>query len=267
MEKSAPIGVFDSGLGGIIVLRELMKAFPNENFVYFGDTANVPYGEKTEEKIIKLGQKNIDFMISKKCKLICAACGTVSSQLKKIIYPRYEKIPIIGIIKPVCKMAIEKSGSEKIGIIATNHAVNSNAYFHTIKMLDNSKKIIQKGCPKFVDIIENRSTEPLDSALTEYLSEFIEKNVNILILGCTHFPIIKDNIAGFFSKFNQKVELIDPGITLAHELKIILKKMNMENYQNNVQKCDFFVSKKTTHFTNETSKILGKNINFSIYNG
>ena len=183
------IGIFDSGAGGLTALKCLREMMPSEDIRYFGDTINVPYGEKSREDVIKCGNHNVEFLKSKNVKVILAACGTVSSQLSYI----KSDIPVLGIIKPVCKKAVSVTKKGKIGVLATTATIKSGIYKKTCANISPDIEVYEQPCPKLATLIENGHIYTDDVELSRALSEYLEKinslDIDTLILGCTYYPI------------------------------------------------------------------------------
>ena len=204
-----PIGVFDSGLGGLTVVKQLKQELPNENIVYFGDTGRVPYGTRTKEIIIKYTRQDINFLRCLDVKFIISACGTASAVALDSVAGDYS-VPIIGVVGAACKAAISATKTGRIGVIATTAAINSGAYEKNILALAPSVQIFTKSCPLFVPLVENGYFKKGDPVATivakEYLEPMITAGVDTLILGCTHYPLLEDIIAEIMG---DKVILID----------------------------------------------------------
>ena len=190
------IGVFDSGVGGLTVLNKLVSNYPNNEYIYFGDIKNNPYGSKSVEELEKLSSNIIDFLIKKNVDMIIIACGTVSSTLGDVLKQKYN-VPIIDIISPVIEY-INNSNYNKIGIIATERTVNSNAF----KNINRDTKLV--ACKQFVPIIEKNNYEELEEYLDLYLKDL--KDRDLIVLGCTHYPIIKNKIKKYLGN---NVKLLD----------------------------------------------------------
>ena len=182
------IGVFDSGIGGLTVLKNLVSRFPNNEYIYYGDTKNVPYGNKSIDELKLLSQNIIDFLINKNVELIIIPCGTISSNLSDYLRNKYS-IRIIDIVSPTINY-LNNSNYNKIGVIATSNTIRSNIFLNNI-----NKDIKQVECPQFVPIIENKRYDELVFYFNSYLSDL--KDRDILVLGCTHYPIIKDRIQNY----------------------------------------------------------------------
>ena len=219
-ESFRPIGVFDSGIGGLTVVRELTKLLPNEKIVYFGDTARVPYGNKSRETIIHYSLQIAYFLLKKKIKMLVVACNSASSVSLPTL-KRHFHIPIIGVIEPGARSAIENSNSNNIGVIGTLGTVSSNSYKKALKKINRNVKIFQQSCSLFVPLAEDgwQNTEIAQKISDEYIKSFKSKNIGTLILGCTHYPILKNVIQ---KSVGNSVKLIDSAIETAKEVKKIL---------------------------------------------
>lgn len=196
------IGVFDSGFGGLTVLSSLIKKYPNNEYIYFGDTLNAPYGNKTKEELLNLSSKIVEFFIEKKVDQIIIACGTISSNVYKYLKEKYS-IPILDILSPTINY-LNKNKIENILVMATSMTIQSGI-FNPFKQI---------ACPKIVPLIENGEINSLEmkDVLVEYLTNV---DAQTIVLGCTHYPLIKDNIADFF---NKQIEFIDMGEILANSI-------------------------------------------------
>lgn len=216
-----PIGVFDSGLGGLTAVKELMHQLPHENIVYFGDTGRVPYGTRSNETIIKYVFQDIRFLLNFDIKMIIIACGTASSVALQEVRQQFD-IPIVGVVEPAVERAVQVSKNKRIGVIGTNGTINSGSYVRRIQQLDNSIKAYAKACPLFVPLVENGyiDNQVAELVAEEYLQPLKEYNVDTLIMGCTHYPLLKHIIA---KVMGGNVELIDPGAETALYVKNLLK--------------------------------------------
>ena len=192
------IGLFDSGVGGLTVLKTLINKYPNNEYIYYGDTLNNPYGNKTKEELLTLSKQNIEFLINKKVDLIIIACGTVSSNCLNELKELYN-IPIISIINPTIDY-LNNNNYKNIGIIATNATINSHIFKNNL-----NNNVYEIATPKLVPLIESNNLDNIDKILHEYLDNYINK-IDILVLGCTHYPIIKDNIKKIF---DNNIEILD----------------------------------------------------------
>ena len=223
--KNLPIGVFDSGVGGLTVAREIMRQIPNERIVYFGDTARVPYGSKSKETVTKYSRQIVRFLETQNVKAIVIACNTASAyaleQIEKEI-----KIPIIGVVKPGAVTAARATQNGKVGVIATEGTIQSEIYTQYIKELKQDASVIGKACPLFVPLVEEGLLEDpvTDEIAQRYLSVLIDSGIDTLILGCTHYPLIRSTVGRVMG---EKVTLVNPAYETAIELKRLLEEHNM----------------------------------------
>lgn len=256
---SQPIGVFDSGVGGLTVVKELLRQLPNEDIIYFGDTARVPYGTKSNSTIIKFSIENILFLLKFKVKMIVVACHTSSSVSLPIIR-RHFKIPILGVINPGAKEAVLLTRNNRIGIIGTRATILSGAYENEIKELLPAAKVFSQTCPLFVPLAEEGWTS---GAITlniarRYLTQFNKSNIDTLILGCTHYPLLKKAIQ---QAVGEKVRLIDPAFYTAKEIRNILVSHGLESSGGKKRnKIKFFVSDEPRKFSLLGERFLGQKI-------
>lgn len=219
--KDAPIGVFDSGFGGLTVVREIMRQIPNEKIVYFGDTARVPYGSKSKETVTRFSRQITHFLQTQNVKTIVVACNTASAyaldELEKEI-----DIPMIGVVKPGAKVAADVTQNGKVGVIATSATIGSEIYTTYIKQLKPEVSVTGKACPLFVPLVEEGLLEDpvTDEIASRYLLELIDIDIDTLILGCTHYPLIRNTIQRVVG---EKVTLVNPAYETARELKLLLE--------------------------------------------
>ncbi|OGM13557.1 glutamate racemase [Candidatus Woesebacteria bacterium RIFCSPLOWO2_01_FULL_39_23] len=222
--NNSPIGVFDSGLGGLTVVKEIKKVLPDEKIIYLGDTARVPYGTRSSSTVIKFSLENTKFLVTKKVKCIVIACNTSSAWATDAIKNTTD-IPILNVIDPAVDSAIE-GNIRKIGIIATAGTVRSGVYQKKLKAKNSNIDVYAKACPLFVPLIEEGETKGkiIELVAKKYLSELKSKDIDALILGCTHYPII-DKVIG--DEMGRNVRLINPAVGLAQELSKILDKSDL----------------------------------------
>ena len=230
MDKNAPIGVFDSGVGGLTVAREIMLQIPNERIVYFGDTARVPYGSKSKDNIIKFSRQIIRFLQTENVKAIVIACNTASALALDEMQQEFD-LPILGVVKPGAKVAVETTANKRIGLIGTEANIRSGVYTRYIKSLDDEAKVFEKACPLFVPLVEEGwlHDDITLQVASRYLEELKEKDIDTLIMGCTHYPLIRSTIR---KVMGDKVNLVNPAYETAIELKNLLERDNLAN------KCD-----------------------------
>ena len=251
-----PIGIFDSGLGGMTVLKELVHLMPKESFVFFGDTAHVPYGNKSPESIEKFSISIIKFLKTHSVKLIVVACNTASAVVLNKIKKDVD-IPIIGVIEPIKFYLQNNKTPQSIGIIGTDNTINSQAYDKIILSFSNKIKIYSKSCPLFVPIIEEglESHKITEIIAREYLQTMINKKINLLILGCTHYPIIKNIIQDILTI---NVTIVDSANLVANYVESFLK--NNDIVSDNNSKIKIYVSDQPLQFQEQAAKFFGKNI-------
>ena len=230
MDKNAPIGVFDSRVGGLTVAREIMRQIPNERIVYFGDTARVPYGSKSKDNIIKFSRQIIRFLQTENVKAIVSACNTASALALDEMQQEFD-LPILGVVKPGAKVAVETTVNKRIGLIGTEANIRSGVYTRYIKSLDDEAKVFEKACPLFVPLVEEGwlHDDITLQVASRYLEELKEKDIDTLIMGCTHYPLIRSTIR---KVMGDKVNLVNPAYETAIELKNLLERDNLAN------KCD-----------------------------
>jgi glutamate racemase len=258
MDRTNPIGLFDSGIGGLTVVRAITQLMPNENIIYFGDTARVPYGSKSNDTVIDYSLQAANFLLRKNIKLLVVACNTASSVALKDL-KRFLTIPVIGMIEPGSRMALQESKNGKIGVIGTNATINNKAYSLQLKKLNPKVQVYEKACPLFVPLAEegwinNKATELVAK---EYLSELKEKGIDSLVLGCTHYPILKNVIQKVVGK---KVRLVDSGTPASKIVEDYLNGRGLRNISNQLGKREFYVSDIPTKFREVAERFLGKKI-------
>lgn len=259
-ESTRPIGVFDSGIGGLTVVKELNRLLPNEKIIYFGDTARVPYGNKSRETVIHYSLQIAYFLLKKKIKMLVVACNTASSVSLPTL-KRHLHIPIIGVIEPGAKTAAAISSRKKIGVIGTLGTVKSNSYKKALHRHDKKINVTQHPCPLFVQLAEEGWHNNLiaQNVSDEYLKVFKNKSIDTLILGCTHYPLLK----GVIQKSSGKnVELIDSGRETAKEVKRILEKRGLLNKHKIIKKSQsvFYVSDFPHKFKEISQRFLSKKL-------
>ena len=258
MADNRPIGVFDSGLGGLTVLKELEKILPNESFVYFGDTGRVPYGSRSNNTIISYARQDENFLLSKGVKYIVAACGTVSA----VAACTAKELPVsfMGVVENSVKSAALATKNNKIGVIGTSATINNGAHKKQILKLLPNAEVVTADCPLFVPLVEEGLVAD-DIVVLEvarrYLLPMINAGVDTLILGCTHYPILFDTIK---KVMGEKVTLINMGYSTALAVKEELTKLNMLSEPDNIPKREFYVSDITSGFAKVSKILLGKNI-------
>jgi glutamate racemase len=239
LKNTGSIGIFDSGVGGLTVVKALMEKMPGESFIYFGDTANVPYGNKTREQLFTYADKIISFLLSKQVRAIVVACNTHSSVTLPVLEKEC-KVPILGVVKPGARAAARTTSNGKIGVIATAATINSHAYLNNIKGFNPGVSVFENACSRFVPLIESGKLEGEETrtAVAEYLAPLVEKDIDTLVLGCTHYPFLASIIQDFVGK---GVKMVDPAYQTIEELKETLEKMNLLQHSANPTR-EYFVS-------------------------
>jgi glutamate racemase len=249
------IGVFDSGLGGLTVVKELIRQLPNEDIIYFGDTARVPYGIKSKETVIRFSIENILFLLKHDVKLICIACNTVSSLALPVIKSHF-RVPITGVITPGVREAVYATKHKRIGVIGTRSTIKSRAYEFEIRNLDPMIKVTAVACPLFVPFAEEGwlSGNVVLEVAREYLKPLKKSCVDTVILGCTHYPLLKPVIKEVLGK---QVALIDSAKQVAIEVKEILSNEGLLNKEHR-GKHRFYVSDNPEWFSEVAERFLGE---------
>lgn len=225
--STKPIGIFDSGLGGLTILKTLSQLLPKENLVYFGDTVNVPYGAKSQKAVTKFSLAIAHFLQDQGVKLIIVACNTASA----LALPELQKqisVPVIGVIEPGAEAAARQTRNKRVAVIATEATVNSLSYPKHLAKLDNKIKVIQKPCPLFVPLIEEGwiHKQAGQQIVKDYLQSIAKSKADTVILGCTHYPVIKKIIAG---ELGTGVQLVDSADILATTVKQLLTEQQLHN--------------------------------------
>lgn len=256
--NNKPIGVFDSGLGGLTCVSEMIEVLPKESIVYFGDTGRVPYGSRSEETIIKYVRGDINFLMSHDIKLIVAACGTASTVALPLLSGEYS-VPIIGVVEPAVDGAVSATKNGRIGVIGTAGTIANGKYEKLISEKNSSIKTFSKACPLFVPLVENGLTDHEITRLTcrMYLEEIKAQDVDTLILGCTHYPMIKNMIAEYMG---DGVTLIEPGKETARYAKRFLAENNLEADADRIADNRYFVSDTVDGFEKTASLFMGHDI-------
>ena len=256
-----PIGVFDSGLGGLTAVREIRSILPFENIIYFGDTSRVPYGGRSREILLKYARQDVHFLRSFDIKALLVACGTVSSNVLPDLQ-RESDLPILGVVEPACRKALAVTRNKRVGLIATAASVRSGAYERTIAAMDGGVTVVARACPLFVPLVEAGYVDhsaPDKQQITklviaQYLTEIRDAGVDTLILGCTHYPLLKTMIGEFMGR---DVVLIDPAKTAAHRLEQMLAERGLRGDHPTGQ-AHFFVSDVPDSFAQTADLFLGE---------
>ena len=255
-----PIGVFDSGLGGLSVVKQIIDSMPNEDIIYFADNAHVPYGERPLEQIRDFAAEITSFLIEKGAKAVVMACNMSSAVALESARMHFPDVPIIGVIEPGVLAALKSSSGDKIGVLATSGTVKSMAYYNMVKKLSSNYEVFQQACPKFVPIVEsgNADSEDAEACACMYVEPLLKNDCKTIILGCTHYPYLKKAIISACN--GEDIKIIDPAEETAKMLYDVLKSGNMQSSKNNANHI-FYTSGETKSFSELGSIFLGKEIN------
>jgi glutamate racemase len=253
MASSAPIGVFDSGIGGLTVAREIMRQIPNETIIYFGDTARVPYGSKSKKTIITYSRQIVKFLQTNDVKAIVIACNTASAFALETVANEVS-IPVIGVVKPGAKVAAETTKNGNIGIIGTEGTINSGIYNSYLSKTKPNVRVYGKACPLFVPLVEEGwIDDPVTVEVAKrYMKDLQSCNIDTLVLGCTHYPLIRHTIGSIVGK---NVTLVNPAFETARSLKEVLERNGLESREP-VKEHKFYVSDGAEKFKKFASTIL-----------
>jgi len=253
--KNRPIGIFDSGVGGLTVVKALVERLPGESFVYYGDTMHVPYGSKSRAELFKYAHDIVTFLLEREVKTIVVACGTHSS----VTLPEMEKtcsLPILGVVKPGARAAVQTTRNGRIGIIATQASVNSGSYTMNIKAIAPSYETFSAACARFVPLVEAGmlSGDETSLAIQDYIEPLLKAGIDTLIMGCTHYPFLAPIISEFAG---EEVALVDPATETIEELAEILFHKNLLNDNQAGGTREFYVSGNPESFYRVGRMLLG----------
>ncbi|HEV8429254.1 MAG TPA: glutamate racemase [Pyrinomonadaceae bacterium] len=264
MDRNLPIGIFDSGVGGLTVYKALHERLSNERFVYLGDTARVPYGTKSLATVERYAVENSRFLEAHGIKLLVVACNTASALALPAIRKAIQ-VPVIGVIEPGSRAAVEIAQGANIGVIATEATVQSHAYAKAIAAMGATGEVIERACPLFVPLAEEgwADSDVAHTVASDYLSDFTGKSLGALVLGCTHYPILREVIS---NTVGMGVDLIDSGAATAHDVESLLERSALSHedalslYQER-QLCDdldhFYVTDAAERFAKVAERFLG----------
>lgn len=255
-KKTAPIGVFDSGVGGLTVVREMIRQLPNENIVYFGDTARVPYGSKSQNTIIRFSEQIIRFLKKKQVKAIVIACNTASALALEAVRDEFD-IPILGVVIPGARAAVEATENLKVGVVGTDATVQSGMYTKIIHGMNPDITVIEKACPLFVPLVEEGFKEhKVTQEIIDYYLDSIKKtDIDAMILGCTHYPLLRSKIRAYMG---DKIQIVNPAYETAMDLKRLLEEQDMvnEGMKEPYSRYEFFVSDAAEKFRNFANTVM-----------
>lgn len=253
--SNQPIGVFDSGIGGLTVLRELLDQLPNESFVYFGDTARVPYGNKSSETVRRFSSENVKLLLERGVKMVVVACNTATADALPQLQSEFD-VPVVGVIEPGVRAAIAATRNGRIGVIGTSGTIRSGAYQNGILARKPDARVHSKACPLFVPLVEEGWTDTPVTRLVveEYLKPFAGLHIDTLVLGCTHYPLLKPVIA---ATLGSGVTLVDSAIETAREVAVVLRDRKLAATAPN-QRFDIILSDTSPTFAEIASRFLGR---------
>lgn len=261
--NNAPVGIFDSGLGGLTVVKAVMKYMPDENIIYLGDSLNVPYGDKTPEQLREFACKNVEFLLSKGVKAIAVACNTVDSVALNVLKERFS-VPIVGVVGPASEKAAEITKNKRIGVIATAAAVSSGAYEKRIKTCCPDSEVFCVAAPLLVPLVEkgkiHKGDKETEEALKSYLEPLKEKGIDTLVLGCTHYPLLIDIVKDIVPEIN----IVCSGESSLGSLRKLLAENGLLNDCKNKGTAEFFVTGETSYFEKNGSIFLSSPLGLKV---
>ncbi len=257
---NAPVGVFDSGVGGLTVAREIIRQLPNESVVYFGDTARVPYGSKSKDTIIRYSGQIIRFLKTKGVKAIVIACNTASAFALDTIEKQLD-LPVIGVVKPGAKTAVATTKNKRIGVIGTEGTIKSALYTEYIHGIDPQIEVVGKACPLFCPLVEEGMLHDkvTDEIAARYLKTLQDEDIDSLILGCTHYPLLRSTVAKIMGP---EVNLVNPAYETALELGTLLEQKQLRADENHRAEYAFYVSDAAEKFKDFANSIMPFHIEF-----
>jgi glutamate racemase len=253
--KDLAIGMFDSGIGGLTVLREVKKSLPHEHIIYLGDTARVPYGNRSPETVTRYSLENARFLLSRGIKMLIVACNT-SSAIALPVLKKTVPIPVIGVIDPPSREAVRRTRSRKIGVIGTRTTVNSQAYPKAIKRLDSSIEVFSKACPLFVPVVEEglEEDEIARVVVKKYLGEFRGSGIDVLVMGCTHYPVLEHQIRELIG---EDIYIVNTGRETSRAVQDVLKQRSAAR-SSGKGGCEYFVTDAPDKLSDLGSRVLGE---------
>ena len=259
---NAPIGVFDSGIGGLTVAKEIMRQIPGESLVYFGDTARVPYGSKSKNTVCKYSKQIAKFLLTQDVKAIVIACNTASALAREELEDMVD-VPVIDVVQPGARMAAASTKNNKIGVIGTQSTIKSGIYESYLHKINPELTVVSKACPLFVPLVEEGLFEDriTEDVVSRYLHDMKEYEIDALVLGCTHYPLLRDAIADFMG---DGVTLVDSGYETAIYCSKILRENNLLNTDGVHQTPEFYVSDTPDGFKSVAGLFLGRNMEHTV---
>jgi len=256
VSSDLPIGVFDSGVGGLTVVRALMERMPNEDILYFGDTARVPYGVKSVETISHYATQITEFLLERKVKMLIVACNTMAAVASQVIHD-LSPVPVLDVIQAGTLGAVNTTLNKQVGVIGTLTTINSQAYVHTIQQADADIRIHSQACPLFVPLVEEGWLDHQVTRITavEYLQPLLEQGIDSLVLGCTHYPLLSPLLQ---EVVGDKVQLVDSAITMAEQVERLFAETGMANTRSTSGEHHYFVTDVPQRFQAVGGRFLGR---------
>ncbi|HVC48781.1 MAG TPA: glutamate racemase [Burkholderiales bacterium] len=257
-QKVNPIGVFDSGVGGLTVVRALMERLPFEDIIYFGDTARVPYGVKSVSTITTFATQIAEFLLNHQVKVLIIACNTIAAVAAQVVQD-LSSVPVLNVINAGARAAVNITHNNQIGILGTPATINSNAYIRAIHEVDNRIRVITQACPLFVPLVEEGWLDHPVTRMTalEYLKPVLAENIDTLVLGCTHYPLLKPILSEVAGK---SVQLVDSAITISNETASLLTKHKIANLKSREPVYRFYVTDVPLRFQTIGERFLGRTL-------
>jgi glutamate racemase len=261
MPSSDPIGLFDSGIGGLTVLQQIIEKLPRENTVYLGDTARSPYGTKSVETVLRYSFENADFLLQKGVKVVVVACNTSTAVALGALKDELS-VPVVGVIEPGARGALKRTRNKRVGVIGTEATIQSGAYTEALKRLDGGVEVYSRACPLFVPLVEEGwlDNDVVDKTVEAYLAGFKRSGIDTLILGCTHYPLLKKAIRRFMGR---DVRLVDSAEETAEEVARLLKEKSLERGKGNGA-ASFFVTDVPDRFIKVGRRFLGEKVDSAV---
>jgi glutamate racemase len=261
MTNDNPIGLFDSGIGGLTVLQQIIEKLPKENTVYLGDTARSPYGTKSVETVLRYSFENADFLIQKGVKLVVVACNTSTAVALDALAENLS-VPVIGVIEPGGRGALKQTKNKRVGVIGTEATIQSGAYTHALKRLDPRVEVYSRACPLFVPLVEEGwlDNEVVEKTVESYLAGFKRSGIDTLILGCTHYPLLKKAIRRFMGR---DVRLVDSAEETANQVAALLAEKSLERDKGKGS-ASFFVTDVPDRFIKVGRRFLGEKVDSAV---
>ncbi len=258
-QAKRPIGVFDSGLGGLTIVREMRRRLPNETIIYFGDLARLPYGTKSREQILTFSIQNTLFLMKQKVKAVVVACNSSSSAAYSFLKNHFN-LPVVDVIAPAVEAAAEATRSQRVGLIATQATVDSGAYEKALKRANSKIKVFSSACPLFVPLVEEgwHNGKITSQIIDFYLKEILKKKIDTLILGCTHYPLLKEGISKVIGPKIKLIDSIDPTV---QKLSLLLREKELSYPEARHGELKIFVSDTPRNFVKVGQKFLGEKLN------